>query len=210
MSLMRAMSVSLAHARQRATRAALRTLICARHPTLACDSTVIWDIPYRALDELELGVAVRVMPFCEILVIPHSRFSSTPGRLVLGNDAVIATGVNLRAAGGEIRIGTGSAIGQHSVVVAANHQVVLGEPYFSTPWDETKTGVELGRNVCVGANCVLLPGTRIGDNSLIAAGSVVNSEVPPGEIWGGVPARRLKAVPSRAELDSSGVPVSPR
>jgi acetyltransferase-like isoleucine patch superfamily enzyme len=60
----------------------------------------------------------------------------------------------------------------------------------------------LGRNVWVGANCVLLPGTRIGDHSVIAAGSVVNSEVPSGEIWGGVPARRLKAVPSRAEPGS--------
>jgi acetyltransferase-like isoleucine patch superfamily enzyme len=87
-------------------------------------------------------------------------------------------------------------------VVAANHQAVHGEPYFSSPWDETKTGVEVGRNVWVGANCVLLPGARIGDHSLIAAGSVVSSEVPSGEIWGGVPARRLKAVPSRAELGS--------
>lgn len=200
MSLLRAMSVSLAHAKQRATRAALRALICARHPTLACDSTAIWDIPYRSIDELELGVDIRIMPFCEILVIPHSRFTSKHGRLSIGDDVVIATGVNLRAAGGEIRIGTGSAIGQHSTVVAANHQVVLGEPYFKTPWDEAKTGVEVGRNVWVAANCVLLPGTRIGDHSLIAAGSVVSGEVPAGEIWGGVPARRLKAVPSRAEL----------
>ena len=200
MSLLRAMSVTLAHAKQRATRAALRTLICARHPTLACDSTVIWDIPYRSIDELELGVGIRIMPYCEILVSPLSRFSSKRGRLSIGDNAVIATGVNVRAAGGEIRVGANSGIGQHSVVVAANHQVVLGEPPFSGPWDEARTGVDVGRNVWVGANCVLLPGTRIGDNSLIAAGSVVNSEVPSGEIWGGVPARRLKAVPSRAEL----------
>jgi len=202
MSLLRAMSISLAHAKQRATRAALRTIICARHPGLACDSTVIWDVPYRSIGELELGVGVRIMPFCEILVVPHSRFSSKHGRLSIGDQTVIATGVNLRAAGGEIRIGAGSGIGQHSAVIAANHQVIRGEPYFALPWDETKTGVELGRNVWVGANCVLLPGTRIGDHSLIAAGSVVNSEVPSGEIWGGVPARRIKAVPSRAELDS--------
>jgi acetyltransferase-like isoleucine patch superfamily enzyme len=139
MSLLPAMSITLAHAKQRATRAALRTLISARHPTLACDSTVIWDIPYKSIDELEIGVGVRIMAFCEILVTPHSRFSSKRGRLSLGDNAVIATGVNVRAAGGEI---------------------------------------------------------------LIAAGSVVNTEVPSGEIWGGTPARRLKAVPTRAELGS--------
>ena len=131
MSLLHAMSITLAHAKQRATRAALRTLISARHPTLACDSTVIWDIPYKSIDELEIGVGVRIMPFCEILVTPHSRFSSKRGRLSLGDNVVIATGVNLRAAGGEIRIGANSGIGQHSVVVAANHQVILGEPPFS-------------------------------------------------------------------------------
>ncbi len=200
MSLLHAMSITLAHARQHATRAALRTLICARHPTLACDSTAIWDVPYKSIDELEIGVGVRVMPFCEILVAPHSRFSSTRGGLSIGDNVVIATGVNLRAAGGEIRIGANSGIAQHSVVVAANHKVFLGEAPFSGPWDESRTGVEVGRNVWVGANCVLLPGTRIGDNSLIAAGSVVNSEIPSGEIWGGTPARRLKAVPSRDEL----------
>jgi len=142
------------------------------------------------------------MPFCEILVTPHSRFSSKRGQLSLGDNAVIATGVNLRAAGGVIRIGANSGIGQHSVVVAANHKVVLGEAPFSGPWDESRTGVEVGRNVWVGANCVLLPGARIGDNCVIAAGSVVNAEIPPGEIWGGTPARRLKAMPSRDELGS--------
>jgi len=202
MSLLHAMSITLAHAKQRATRAALRAHVCARHPTLSCDSTAIWDIPYRSIDELEIGVGVRIMAFCEILVLPQSRFSSKRGQLSLGDNAVIATGVNLRAAGGVIRIGANSGIGQHSVVVAANHKVVLGEAPFSGPWDESRTGVEVGRNVWVGANCVLLPGARIGDNCVIAAGSVVNAEIPPGEIWGGTPARRLKAMPSRDELGS--------
>jgi maltose O-acetyltransferase len=54
----------------------------------------------------------------------------------------------------------------------------------------------VGANVWVGANCVLLPGVTIGDNSLIAAGSVVSHDVPPNEIWGGVPAKKLKDVPA--------------
>jgi len=54
----------------------------------------------------------------------------------------------------------------------------------------------VGANVWVGANCVLLPGVTIGDNALIAAGSVVTRDVPPNEIWGGVPARKLKDVPA--------------
>jgi acetyltransferase-like isoleucine patch superfamily enzyme len=170
-----------------------------RNPTLSCHPSAIWDYPYHEIDAIEIGRHVHVFAFTEILVYPTTRHSSVRARLSLGDGAIIATGANLRAAGGEIRIGAGSGIGQHSVVVAANHRAVRGLPYFHTPWDEERVGVTIGSNVWVAANCVLLPGTTIGDNSLIAAGSVVNQDVPPNEIWGGVPARRLKEVPAATE-----------
>ncbi|HTK49819.1 MAG TPA: acyltransferase [Gemmatimonadaceae bacterium] len=191
----------LADAKLRAARSILRLRLRVRHPSLRCDPTAILDYPFGRLDAFSLGVGVRIMPFCEIVVIPSSRFSATEGRLVLGDDVVIAAGANIRAAGGVIRIGNGSGVGQYSVLVAANHQLVLGEPYFKLPWDEDKTGVEIGANVWIGAHCVLLPGTRVGDHSVVAAGSVVNGAIPAGELWGGVPARRLKAIPTRESLE---------
>ena len=103
--------------------------------------------------------------------------------------------MNIRAAGGTIRIGSGTAITQNAVLIAANHHVSAGMPYFFTPWDETKTGIQIGDNVWVGAGSVLLPGVTVGDNAVIAAGSVVTRNVPAGEIWGGVPAHKLKDVP---------------
>lgn len=51
---------------------------------------------------------------------------------------------------------------------------------------------EIGKYVWIGANVVILPGISIGDQSILAAGSVVTRDVPPGETWGGVPAKRLK------------------
>ena len=47
-------------------------------------------------------------------------------------------------------------------------------------------------DVFIGANCTILKNVRIGEGSIIAAGSIVTKEVPSGEIWGGVPARYLK------------------
>jgi acetyltransferase-like isoleucine patch superfamily enzyme len=169
--------------------------IRARHPTLSCHPSAIWNYPYREIDAIEIGRDVHVFAYAEIIVFPKTTHSSVRGGLVLGDGAILAAGVNIRAAGGVIRIGAGSGIGQHSVVVAANHQAMLGQSIFHSPWEETRTGVTVGTNVWVGANCVLLPGVTIGDNSLIAAGSVVNCVVPPNEIWGGVPARKLKDVP---------------
>jgi acetyltransferase-like isoleucine patch superfamily enzyme len=50
----------------------------------------------------------------------------------------------------------------------------------------------IGDNVWVGANSVILPGVTIGDYSVIAAGSVVNKDVPSGYLYGGVPSKMIK------------------
>lgn len=46
----------------------------------------------------------------------------------------------------------------------------------------------------VGAAAHILGGVTIGAGSLIAAGSVVTKSVPAGEVWGGVPARKISTV----------------
>lgn len=45
--------------------------------------------------------------------------------------------------------------------------------------------IRVGDNVFIGARSVILPGVTIGDNSIIAAGAVVNKSIPANEVWGG-------------------------
>ncbi|MCK5507165.1 MAG: acyltransferase [Desulfobacterales bacterium] len=54
--------------------------------------------------------------------------------------------------------------------------------------------IRIGRHVTVGVKTVIFPGVEIGDYAIIAAGSVVtkNTKVPMNEVWGGIPARKLK------------------
>lgn len=186
------LSAVVSDLKKRAARYLLSHRIRARHPTLNADPTVIWNYPFRRPDAIEIGRNVTVMAGCEILAFPHSPHGTVEGHLVLEDGAVIATHVNIRAAGGRIVVGAGSGIGQNTVLVAVNHKVALGQPVLYSQWDDTRTGVTVGANVWVGANCVLLAGCRIGDNSVIAAGSVVRGEVPAGEVWGGVPARLIR------------------
>jgi len=48
-------------------------------------------------------------------------------------------------------------------------------------------------NVWIGARCVILPGRRIGEGSIVAAGAVVTKDVPPYSIVGGNPAKLIKS-----------------
>jgi non-ribosomal peptide synthetase-like protein len=50
--------------------------------------------------------------------------------------------------------------------------------------------IRIGAGATVGSRSTLLPGTRIGKDSEIAAGSTVRGAVPAGQRWAGSPARR--------------------
>ena len=50
------------------------------------------------------------------------------------------------------------------------------------------------RNAWIGAAATILPGVTIGENSVVAAGAVVNADVPSNTIVGGVPAKFIKSI----------------
>lgn len=54
--------------------------------------------------------------------------------------------------------------------------------------------IVIGNNVWFGNNCKILKGTKIGDNSIVAAGSVVSGEFGANVIIGGVPAKVIRSI----------------
>ncbi|MFM9936637.1 MAG: acyltransferase [Novosphingobium sp.] len=87
-----------------------------------------------------------------------------------------------------IRIGEHCRIGPRCVIADTNHHPVHeGQQTRVAP-------VKLGRNVWLGRGVIVLPGVTIGDNCVIAAGSVVFADVPAGEVWRGNPAVYVKPV----------------
>lgn len=93
------------------------------------------------------------------------------------------------------RIGTG---------VTLYHQVTIGRADAHVPWEHSDmVGIEIGDGAVLypGAKVLGGPGvTRIGRSAVVAANAVVTRSVPDGEVWGGIPARKL------AVRDRPGVP----
>lgn len=76
-------------------------------------------------------------------------------------------------------------IGNH-VTFSHNVDLITHDASGQKCFGATKLGkIIVGNNVFIGANTTVLPGSKIGDNSIIAAGSLVNKVIPPNEIWGG-------------------------
>lgn len=54
--------------------------------------------------------------------------------------------------------------------------------------------IVIRRNAWIGAGATILPGVTVGENSVVAAGAVVNRDVPPNTVVAGVPAKVVKAL----------------
>ena len=87
-------------------------------------------------------------------------------------------------------MGEGTIIAPGVKIVSANHSL---ENFAN--WDPAPP-LRIGKRCWLGANAVVLPGVELGDNVIVAAGSVVTKSFPANLIVGGVPARVLKERPS--------------
>lgn len=72
----------------------------------------------------------------------------------------------------------------------------------TTPGDMPRflSTIKIGNNCFIGARSIILPGTTIGDNTIVGAGSVVKGNIPSGVIVAGNPARVIKTTEEYARL----------
>jgi len=55
-----------------------------------------------------------------------------------------------------------------------------------------KEEIFIEEGVFIGYGSIILPGVRIGEKSIIGAGSVVTKSIPPNEVWAGNPAKKIR------------------
>lgn len=96
-----------------------------------------------------------------------------------------------------ISIGSGCLMGANVVIADTDFHPILSihRRYDKDIPDSGMQSIEIERNVFIGESAHILKGSKIGENSVIGAGSVVTGHIPANSIWAGNPARHIKELP---------------
>lgn len=87
-----------------------------------------------------------------------------------------------------IYIGKDSLIASGCRFIDHDHSIILGQKIGSKG---KSSPIKIEENAWLGCNVVVLKGIIIGAGSIVAAGSIVTKSIPPNEIWGGAPAKKI-------------------
>ena len=123
-----------------------------------------------------------------VLIREHTRIGN---KVLVGTGTVIDGHVTI---GNFVKLETNVYIPTHTYignyVFIGPNAVLTNDRYPLRRRDEYKPeGPILEDHVTIGANATLLPGVRIGEGAMVAAGAVVTRDVPPWHLAIGVPAR---------------------
>ncbi len=110
---------------------------------------------------------------CKIVALNGGTFGSEPYLVSLGDHVEVSFDVRFITHDGSIWV----ARGKH-------------------PKSDVIGPISIGNNVFIGAKSIILPNTNIGNNVIIGAGSIVKGNYPSGEVYAGIPAKRVKATDS--------------
>ena len=108
--------------------------------------------------------------------------------ITIGRRVFINAGCHFQDHGG-VTLGDGCLIGHNVVFATLNHGTAPEDRGAMYP-----APIRLGKNVWVGSNSTILRGVTVGDNAIIAAGSVVTKDVAANTVVGGVPARHIRDI----------------
>jgi FkbH-like protein len=106
------------------------------------------------------------------------------GRIQIGERSYINFGCRISSEQ-SVTIGSHASFGPNCIVSDALATTPSGEALPSAP-------IKIGNNVWLANRVTVLPGTSIGDGTVVTAGSVVMGDIPAGVVAGGIPARVLR------------------
>jgi virginiamycin A acetyltransferase len=151
------------------------------------------------MDNARINGKVNILQGCKIIggVIIKANSEVTIGRYT----AINGPNTDLIARINRIEIGSFCSVARNVSIQEFNHKFNYASTFFmnqnifgeSLSNDITSKGnIEIGNDVWIGTQCVILSGSKIGDGAVVAANSVVTGEIPAYAIVAGSPAKVIK------------------
>lgn len=188
------------------------------HPEADVDKEVFIG-PYAVLGRCKVGKGTHIDAFCKIgdgtLI---GRNVKIHGGVMIGNDGfgysksergelehfphlggvIIEDNVEIGANSCIDRGTLGNTILREGVkidnLVHIAHNVKIGRNSAVVAQSMVGGSVEIGKNAWIAPSVCIRDGVTIGDHSFIGLGALITKDVPPSELWAGVPARKIKDV----------------
>lgn len=113
----------------------------------------------------------------------------------IGRNTMISIGAKIDTHRGTVVIGDNCLITHGAKILSHD-----GATRLTNPSDNGSGKTQIGNNVFVGVNAVILRNVTIGDNSVVAAGAVVTRNVPPASVVAGNPAEVVKELPGPFQI----------
>jgi acetyltransferase-like isoleucine patch superfamily enzyme len=139
------------------------------------------NIYFGNQSKVTIGQSVSVGPGVNLIVKDQAQ-------LIIGNNTYFTSDLHLEAVN-SIEIGNDCAISWGVTIIDDDHHQLISEQTHSK---NQVNHITIGHHVWVGCNVTILKGTQIGNNCVVAAGSVVKGAFPDGVLIAGNPAKVVK------------------
>lgn len=129
------------------------------------------EIQTEYCSKIVLGDHVSIQDRCKLI-----------GDIFIGQDSLLAPEVFMSSGDHYFSYNPYLLIKKQDSLVVTN----------SSDFFKISKGISIGEDCWIGKNVVIMGGVSIGRGSVVAANSFVNKKIPPYEIWGGTPAKKIK------------------
>lgn len=154
---------------------------------------ILWLVHVLKLVPGRCGIFLRrkLLPFraCNTSKVWDMVHIDSPGKLSIGSHSSINRGSVINCGGG-VTIGNNVLIGPNVTIYSQNHSYIDKKVLIKEQGYD-KSPVLIEDDSWVAASCIILPGVKIAQGTVIAAGSVVTKSTEPYSVYAGVPAKKI-------------------
>ena len=141
--------------------------------------------PSAKVNNVEFGDNIKVAKDCFII-------GSAEHVIKIRSGVICAMYLTLDGRYADIEIDECASVGQHCVI-RTDWALAPGSA-INKLFDKPAAPIKIGAHTWIGSGCVIAPGVTVGDFSIVASNSYVDSDVPAYSIVGGNPARIIRMI----------------